>query len=498
MKVLPRLSLLAFSATSLACKVDVNPIESPPADTHWDELGCRTNAECIDANGGKPFVCNKSTRACVLLQTDACTPYVAADDIRDDNTIWLGVVYPSAASGGDTSRVNAAELARREIMAANGGLPATRSSGGRARPLGLLVCDENAPTASTVSILHDVQVPAIVGYTESTNFITAASDAVADQVLLMGAGPSSPLLTAIDGGAPRLVYRTTTNDAEVVLALAKAVSASEAAVRARRGAVDGTLRLAILHPSDATSTALGEIVDQNATINGLPLSRADGAAIHFGYDEKDASGNADLTRALEDFKPDIVLTFGGPQNGETLAKILAPLDAAAAPGLEPLYLTNAAPRSWLIGALKHVVYVDLDYSRTALQQFFPKLVATFPTALPPSDSVAASTYDAVYAIAMAIAANGDNPVTGPNLSNALPRLTTGPLISAGPASLADAFSTLPQGTIDLDGITGPLDFQQSTPDVHTDLLFTCAGSDASNGAFFRYASSTIEGQIACP
>jgi len=67
--------------------------------------------------------------------------------------------------------------------------------------------------------------------------------------------------------------------------------------------------------------------------------------------------------------------------------------------------------------------------------------------------------------------------------------------------LSQAFTLLPGGSIDLDGASGPLDFQPNSGDVDADMEMECittAGNAASSGAFYRYASAAFEGHPSCP
>src|SRR5262245_43598383 len=51
---------------------------------------CTTNQECIDRNGGQPFVCRSD--ACFAMLSEDCTQ--VGGDFEDDHAIVIGVLAP--------------------------------------------------------------------------------------------------------------------------------------------------------------------------------------------------------------------------------------------------------------------------------------------------------------------------------------------------------------------------------------------------------------------
>jgi ABC-type branched-subunit amino acid transport system substrate-binding protein len=501
MKGIPFGSILAFSIAALACEAKVSAIDSPNSEGR--DGGCDTNAQCIDANGGAAYVCRKDNRTCIPLATTDCQVYAEQADIRNDNTIWLGAVYTKSGEGAQRSA--AVDLARSEIASAMGGLPPA-APGGPTRPLGFVVCDEAAATP-TAHLIDDLQVPAILGYVDSSRFIAAAAETAKRHVLLMGAGPSSPQITQLSGGSPRLVYRTTPSDALVALAMAKSVAAvEESAARARTGASSGPLRVALV----SNDSVIGDVLTQNVSINGKNFveAAASGSALAVAYSAAPTDAElASATDKLAVFKPDIVVALGGAEVGP---KIVDALESAWTTLPRPLYVLNDAAVTSLtqeLGTsadLRHrTVVVDPDM-RPSLFSFRAQLSAQNAN-LPAPAAAIGTTYDAVYTLAYSIVANSAKPITGENLVEGMPVLlnSTGRVIPVGPSGLFSGMNALVAGTsrIDLDGVSGPLDFNLQTGDVNADMEIGCIGATGEispSGAVFRYASGTFEGQAACP
>ncbi len=140
----------------------------------------------------------------------------------------------------------------------------------------------------------------------------------------------------------------------------------------------------------------------------------------------------------------------------------------------------------------------VDQSTQAYKSFEQTFKANYPT-LQVSATATPSYYDTAYLLAYAIAANGVRPVTGPNLADAI-RSRLMPLPPPAPAlrqvhvgfdSLFQGLSALGKGErIDLQGLTGPLDFLPTGDINQTQEVFcmqinsalTCSGSGAGGPA----------------
>ena len=111
-------------------------------------------------------------------------------------------------------------------------------------------------------------------------------------------------------------------------------------------------------------------------------------------------------------------------------------------------------------------------------------------------------------IAYAAYALGDAPVTGASLASVIPRLTPpGTPINVGPTEIFDAINKLAGGgRVDLNGATGPLDFDPATGDAVVDLAVLCVDVDArgaaagnrESGLIYDATSRTLRGTLHCP
>jgi branched-chain amino acid transport system substrate-binding protein len=455
------------------------------------------NADCIDRHGGEPFVCMQDSLTCVSLATPNCEVHAEQSDIRNDHTVWLGVVYPKSGSASTEGamRIAAVELARQEIRQRVGVLPPV-TTGGPSRPLGFVVCDE-AAAAPTAHLIDDLHVRAILGFMNPDTFTAAIPGAAANGVLLMAAGPSSP--STADAGPPRLLWRTTPSDTLGALAMAKAVTAVEG-VAARTRA--GPLRVALV----SNDSTIAKVLTRNVSINGKAFVDAGDSALAIAYGAAPSDAElASVAEKLTAFHPDIVLAFGGAVVGPRI------VDTVETASIRPLYVLNGAALPSLTqrlvanSDLRHrTVVVDLDSSRPSFSTFRAALAAASPEVPSPAATLG-TTYDAVYALTYSVVARDavrEEVRDGAALANAIPWLTRGQVIHVGPADLPAGFNALVEGrTIDLDGVSGPLDFNPSTGEVNADMEIGCissSGGVAPSGAIFRYAGGTLEGQISCP
>jgi branched-chain amino acid transport system substrate-binding protein len=122
-----------------------------------------------------------------------------------------------------------------------------------------------------------------------------------------------------------------------------------------------------------------------------------------------------------------------------------------------------------------------------------------------------SAYDAFYLVAYALYAQGDGAVTGESLSRAIARLVPSQgahrTIDVGIAGIFDAYNALRRGeNIDLNGATGPLDFDLATGESVFDQDVVCVGTDdrglandsIESGLVFDAREKKLRGAMKCP
>jgi hypothetical protein len=151
--------------------------------------------------------------------------------------------------------------------------------------------------------------------------------------------------------------------------------------------------------------------------------------------------------------------------------------------------------------------VDAALPRERMTRFILRYNEVF-TPKATDENATPAPYDAFYLFAYAAAALGPEPITGPALARALPRLLPGGTpVEMGPGGIYQAFYALAEGkNIDLQGIQTTLDFDLRTGDATTDIAAYClsSGSDEEpprmleSDLFFRPARGELEGALRCP
>lgn len=119
-----------------------------------------------------------------------------------------------------------------------------------------------------------------------------------------------------------------------------------------------------------------------------------------------------------------------------------------------------------------------------------------------------TSYDGFYMAAYAALALGEQPVTGPAMAAAIPRLLPpGRPIETGSTDVFAALTALSRGeNIDLSGTSGPMDFDAATGDWSPDFTLLCAtvdraghaAKDEESGVVYAAKTGTVQGTTRCP
>ncbi len=435
---------------------------------------CARNADC-QREGAPRSICRKDQGRCVALETDRCRVLARDHELADDDTLWVGAMYPISDAttdyGLEASRC--VELARDDFADVSGGLPPTRP-GGRPRPIGVVLCDDTADHERIAAHLVDeVGVPAIMGFRASKEVLDLASAQFVPKGVLALASNTAAMLVDIPHppGEPRLVYRVTTS----------ATMSAPASVAFLRGVIgpatapDEPLRIAIVRNSSATGAS-----HTDAIFTALADTRPPGGR--------------------EEVRP--FLVADAPDHDPALYRKAAAEVAAFAPHFivdggavvqTPLFIE----RAWQEGPRPRYIYGGLDDDvRAELVATWPDITARFVTigvglsrarskfaahhaevfGASPS-RLSPTPYDAFYTLAYAALALGDAPITGRALARAIPRLVPpGEPIEVGPAGIYPAAAALARGSnIDLQGTYTSLDFDPRTGDATAEFTAFCFG-----------------------
>ena len=504
---------LAVGAIALAVRAS-HPAAHAGAPLAAAPPECTTHRACVEAHGGAPYVCRASDQRCVPITSDDCTPMFEPQDLVSEDTVWLGAMFPmkgQAPVDVGPMHLHGADFARREIAQATRSLDGVNASM-RVRRIALVGCDDTAdPMRAAKHLVNDVGVPAILGFGSGQEIVDVAGAFLIERgVVSVASLTSSPLITRLPQPQerPRMVWRTTYSLDLVAEAIGKMI--------------EDVLEPAAKVPT--TRIALARL-DMAA-----PLSFAEALYRHLRFNGKGAQANGTNYR-------EVTLPTGAIPIEQ-----IAPLADRIAEGA-PTFVVLLGPTATVLPLMEAVerhalrpkpTYVVALESATVLSSFFardPERRRRLYTVDSVSDSLGngrfviryneqhaekvtitnnpGASYDAFYLLADAVFAAGRDPITGRALANAFARLVVpGHAIEVGPPQVLEAISELSSGrSLDLDGVTGGLDFDLATGEPPSDIELLCAGIDANgrpsgedvpSGVVYRAATRTIEGALRCP
>jgi hypothetical protein len=521
---------------------------------------CTKNQECLDQANGLPAICRRSDRKCVTLTTPEC-PLVFTkagnSELADDNVVIIGSILPGLEIELGTVFERAGELAHFEIS--NNpefrGLPPVPGSTAARRPLAMIQCREigfglDGPRRMAKHLATDVQVPLVIGPIGPTNIASTSQIFQPARVMSILPLAYSSALDELAGNpiAPTpFKWRIGPDDR------AGAAVSSEFIRRQLEPHLNGkgvsTIKVAIVATSDlfgrSASAELLKVLKFNKNGDGSPKTAAQNQAegnlrlFNFG-DFEDIVGNPNPQGQIGAslggvflFKPNIILHAYTPA---AISRIVFPIEG----GWDTV--TGGAPRPFQIGSPVFTGFGPLfpffsaqpdGASRLFALQVFSNPNGKAPPFSPASPavlgfqqrfrdrnpdlaesaSVLAQTtwtiYDAVYTAAYAITALRDKPLTGENIANVLSALRP-PAIPIntydGPTGdLAKAYTELGAGRpVDLNGLSGPMDFDLKTGAPFANLEITCAKTSPSGavtgmkGSGFHFSAKDGNAFIIAP
>lgn len=352
-------------------------------------------------------------------------------------------------SATNLQRQEAVALAVEQIDAVGGIPPA--ASGGDARPLVMVFCDEvtNLMRAAR-HLVDDLRVSAIVGPNTSQDTLDLSNKLTieAGTLLVTPTAVASSITELADND---LTWLMVPSDLQRGKLMMHQINALE---RERNTAGKSLVRLAIVYRNDAlgqgTQRSLGDLI-----INGKPLNdplnagTPNGNVLIDGYDFGAADQNALVTRLVA-FAPDIVVLAG---TAEAVTTILNPLEQrwGDAGATRPSYvLIDSVKTPDLIAATANADLrarirgtgirpgPESQSNATAFELDFRARFGITPTA-----SGVGPSYDAAYAIAYALAATRNQPTSGSSIGKGLRKLAGGStVVNVGSSSLTTAFARL--------------------------------------------------------
>lgn len=446
---------------------------------------CTSNRECSD-DAGEPAVCLKPEGRCVALSNEQCR--TVTGDHRNDNAVVIGSLFTTSGAQAaiNLARQQSATLAVEQINAA-GGVPAGSSAA--ARPLVMVSCDATELLPAARHLAEELRVPAIVGPNTSQDTLDVSTQVTipAGTLVMTPSGIASDIASLIDED---LTWLMVASDVQRAPLMIHQINALEQQLREERERDE--VKLGIIFRNDAlgvgTRTSMNGLV-----LNGEPLSAPVNLGNNIQIDpyEPAVMDRAELIQKYVEFAPDIVVLAG---TAEAITTVMVPLEEGWADNQRPHYvLVDPLKTPELLAAaqntdLRHRVRGTgatpspeaqpvYDAFRVDYQVRYPGTPSTFSGMGP--------AYDATYAIAFALAATSDLPVSGANLARGLRKIGAGATrIEIGATKARAAFQRLAAGEeITAIGTFAPLRWDENGALVSNTLEIWCIGASSGTPSY---------------
>jgi ABC-type branched-subunit amino acid transport system substrate-binding protein len=465
---------------------------------------CQVSEECPDSSAGGPSVCVASR--CTPLFSRECRS--VAGEATAPGALLFGEVL--TASGVNSTlglpARDAVQLAVSDFQRTAGGLPPAPGEAGRP-PLAFVECDDGGdPEAAVRAARHlvgDLHVAGLIGPSTS-----GAAVQVATQVTVSGGtlliAPSATSMAITDLQDDGLVWRTAPSDRNQIGTLANFMPHLEDRVRQELGMAAGDpVRVAILHKGDAYgvpyANALAVALSFNKAAPTDPINKGNFLQRNYG-DPGDPSNGTNYDSVIADavaFQPHVIMV---PGTNEALTVVLKRLE-------DRWTSTRFRPR-WILGSVGtygdvggtigtndelrgRVLGVVSGTTAANYKLFEAYYLSRVHDGTSPQSVGAANAYDAVYLLSYLTAGLANGLLTGHRLAEGIRGLMPGPgvpRVEVTPSEINNGLALLERvGRIDLDGSSGPLDFDLATGDTAADTQIYCISRDATgraNGASY--------------
>jgi ABC-type branched-subunit amino acid transport system substrate-binding protein len=435
-----------------------------------------------------------------------------AEDVKDDATVWIGAMF--AKDGPMAEQFDGAirdvELARRDFLEVASGLPSTHA-GSLPRPIGVIMCnDAHDPLRAARHLADDVRVPAIVGFSRSKEVLDLAAAVFNPRHVVAFASNTASMLSEITPppGEPRMVWRTTlsaTTRASVMTALVSEVIEPE--LRAHVLKKGEPVRVAFLGFGNPTGMSISDAFAASLRFNGKGVADNGKDFLSLSRDDERPMAD-DLTRFVRElvaFGPNIVLDMA------TDGELVPALEGAWKGPNRPRYVSGGYGDDFWGDSVtdptlgRRVLDVEPGLNDTANTKFDLRYDAVYDPTTSPTHSKTGGPYDAFYALAYAMVALGDAPITGSAIARSLSRIGgPGERVDVGPGGIFAATSALARGEkIDLEGTMTSLDFDPATGDPTVSFTVLCAkrlkggGARIPSGLTWDGSTKKLVGTLRC-
>jgi ABC-type branched-subunit amino acid transport system substrate-binding protein len=388
------------------------------------------------------------------------------------------------------------------------------------RPLVLVECNDNSEEETALRsarhLVDSVGVPAIVGAAYSGLTIAVATQVtIPGEVLLISPSATSVAITTLaDNG---LVWRTAPSDVIQADAHVALFTLIEEQLKEQYSLTH--VKVAIAHKGDAYGSGLAQALTQKLVVNGAAASSATNEAYfrvtNYG-DPDDASRQPDypsVVTGIVNQAPNIVFLFG---TTETITELLSGVEAQWKSGPRPFYIMADGSSVDELGTYleqndpddelrKRILGTAPGTNAQSFRTFRILYQSKINDGTSPDISGAAGAYDALYSVAYAAVAIGDQPLTGLNLKEGFAKLVPpGDAVAAGAQQINAAFQALSAGqSIDFSGASGPLDYDLTTGEAVSDIQIWCTALvdgkpsvGRQSTIYYDAAAERLEGTLA--
>jgi branched-chain amino acid transport system substrate-binding protein len=356
-------------------------------------------------------------------------------------------------------------------------------------------CDESTNLVRAAKhLVNELEVPAIVGPNTSQDTLdVSAKVTVPGGTVVITPTAVASSITAI--GDDDLTWLMVPSDKQRAPLMISQISALEAQLKVDRNVE--TIKLGIVFRNDAlgvgTRTSLNDV-----TLNGKGLTDPLNLGNHVqidGYNATDVDQQAIVDKYLT-FAPDIVVLAG---TAEAVSKVMVPLEAQWIGEQRPSYilidstkvpelLTAVTNNDGLRSRVRGTGITPGPLGKDTPAEAYNGFKIDYDVRYPGGTSTISGmgpAHDAAYAIALAIAATKDQPVSGKSISEGLRKLASGPIkLTTLGTNLLPAFQKLASGAgITAVGSFGVLDWDTDGAVKGGTLEMWCVGGTAEKPVY---------------
>jgi serine/threonine-protein kinase len=428
---------------------------SPPSPRRWRVLGIVV-AACLML-AGAAVVIGYRQRHAVVAPPPGCAQRFGSDA---PDAIVIGAALPLSFDGkldqeGQQQLLNAARLALDEI---------NQRDGVAGRHFALLVCDNGADTArikgQVTWLVKEQKIPALIT-SWSAHTLASVNVTIPSGVVTITGEATSPELAAVPSTAEngaRLLWRTAPSDTTVGHLIPQ--------ILAHDPAFSGVKRVGLIYQDDPYGQGLASVIAAGLPMMTPPLAVN---AIQYPFRGDVASAIDQLAAA----KPDVTVVVGFPFDVVRLLNQAARQSSLQRAHGHRWFFSDASRERDMFAGLDHPEEIDGSYGMESTDgggieatAFQARFRARFLRDAQ-DQTYAANRYDAIYLLALGAAyaagKDGSGAITGTRIAAGMMHLSSGPKFSLAPDQFTAAKAVLQSGrSIDVDGASGTLDFDQAT------------------------------------